>query len=104
LSLLAVMFAVEAKLACYSPAGSPEPEIRAAKAWPGDTSAMITQGVSVSNSNHILVPFVLLAVASMVLFVPSHSPAGRNTALMAQAVAAASFFSPHSFFRPPPTR
>jgi hypothetical protein len=104
LSLLAVMFAVEAKMASYSPASSPEREIRAVKAWPGDTAAMIVQGISVSNSNQILIPFVLLAVASTAFFVPSHSTARWSNAQTAHAVAAAPFFSPHSFFRPPPSR
>jgi len=104
LSLLAVMFAVEAKLALYSPASSPESEIRAAKAWPGQTATIITQGLSVSNSNHIQIPFVLLAVASMAFLVLSNRTARWRPAQTARVVDAALFFSPHSFVRPPPSR
>lgn len=104
LCLLAVVFAVEAKLAWYSPAGTHESEIRAAKAWPADTSEIIVQNAQAFQATCFLIPLGLLAVSSAAFKAPTNFSTIKSLVQPAQAVAAAPFFTPHFFFRPPPTR
>lgn len=99
-----VVFAVEAKMACYSSASGPEPEIRAAKAWPGETSEMVMLSVAVAQTARMLIPFVLLAVIFKVSLAQANLFTCWSFLPKQRAVAAAACFSPHLFFRPPPSR
>jgi hypothetical protein len=102
LCLLAFMFAMEAKLAVYSPHHGFGSDIRAAKALPEKIPALVPHGTLAPDPIHPLVPFASLfeLAAGFTLAV--------NILLKLQSeqenlpAIPSSFFSPHGFFRPPP--
>jgi len=103
LCLLAVLFAVEAKLAWYSPANGPDYDVRSAKAYPATSPEVIARGVSNLKSELRLISFVLvdaIAVASMpqMTYLPGHSVEADSHPLSLLA-----FPSTNLFVRPPPT-
>jgi hypothetical protein len=96
------MFAMEAKLACYSPHRSFGSDVRAAKALPEDIPSLVPHGALAPDTIHPLIPFAFLFefAAGLTLAV--------NILLKLQSeqknlhAISSSFFSPHNFFRPPP--
>jgi hypothetical protein len=104
LSLLVAVFAVEAKMAWFSPAGSPECEIQTAKAWPGETSQMVARSASVANTFNLLIPAVLLLVSAACLNARTNLSIQETQNQAISLVAETQFHSPHLFFRPPPSR
>jgi hypothetical protein len=99
LCLLAFVFAVEAKTACYGPPHGPGVVVQAAKAWPADLLRIIDHGVSVSPSLPQRVSFAVLAAVTPArsasrLYVPRYE-SGAGTVL------ASHLTLPH-YFRPPP--
>ena len=102
LCLLAALFAVEAKIAWYSPAGSVNTQISSAKLQPADASkifahAAVTQ-VPPTPDFHENVAAVTLAL----LCLAATSVAARAVPNRLQVFAAPGF-SVFLFFRPPPT-
>jgi hypothetical protein len=96
------MFAMEAKLAWYTPQHLSGSDIRASKALPEDIPALVSHGVLAPDPIHPLISFVFLFefAAGVTLAV--------NILLKLQSEKenlpsiASSLFSPHNFFRPPP--
>ena len=103
LCLLAVLFAVEAKRAWYSPANGPDYDVRSAKAYPATTPEVIARGVSTLNSELRLISFALVvafAVASTIQmnYLPGHRVEGDSHPHLLLASP-----STNLFVRPPPT-
>lgn len=104
LCVLAVAFAMEAKMAWYGPAAGLKSEITDAKAMPADVPRLVTHGLAdpapVAPQIHFLIPFILMAAT------------WRCTGFFRRLPIAPipfedvrhSFFSPLLFFRPPPSR
>jgi len=101
LCLLAALFALEAKIACFSPAGSADAQISYAKARPAEPPKILPQHfASPAPPAHdfdrtaILSAEILLIAAASTLII-RRVPARR-------AVAESPGFSAALFFRPPP--
>ena len=104
LCLLAFVFAVEAKLACYDPQQGLRIDVSAAKAFPADIPSVVPHGLSSPDVIHPFIPVAeilafaagsALAADAVLTSVPLHNHLSFT---------AASFFSPPVFFRPPPVR
>jgi hypothetical protein len=103
LCFLAFSFAMEAKLAWYGPQGGFGSDVRAAKALPADVPALVPHGAPAPDPIHPLISFALLlafAAGCALADVLLENEAAQNHL----PVSAASYFSPHNFFRPPPAR
>jgi hypothetical protein len=101
LCLLAVLFAVEAKMAWYIPAGSANAQISSAKLMPADAPKLIAQAIDSQaqaspifdeNVARVVVALLYLATVSLI------ARAGRSRL----QVSASPSFSISLFFRPPP--
>lgn len=104
LCLLAFGFAMEAKLACYSPAGGSGSAIAAAKARPADLPEVVSRGIRTPGPVQFqMLVFVLTALTAASLWTANALP-GRNAAYSRLSVSSAANFSPNHFFRPPPIR
>lgn len=102
LSLLAFLFAMEAKMAWYSPAGESHLPIQSAKARPADVPAAASQNAPV----HLPVqPQLFLWFAVLVTTAPAMAvwTLWQHRAFCRVPVAASDCFSPGLFFRPPPS-
>lgn len=101
--LLAFLFAVEAKLAWYSPSTTPLSAIQSAKARPADAPdpiAQILSAVISSPQQFSLLLFVAFSAACLVKASPSLA-IGVNPRTRRDSMAV--FLSPTLFFRPPPS-
>jgi hypothetical protein len=100
LCLLAAVFAIEAKVAWFSPEGSPRAQISASKLQPADAPRLIAQALdSPAGTPHILpesslIVALALAVALLVFF-----PAVKRDRLEPSTSPG---FLPPQMFRPPP--
>lgn len=100
LCLLAAVFAIEAKVAWFSPDGSATAQLSATKLQPADAPKLIAQALAPTGAVPPVVPesslllILALFVAAMV-FLPA-------TARMGREISASQSFSPALFFRPPP--
>lgn len=101
LCVLAIAFALEAKTAWYGPAAGPGSAVRSAKALPMDTPRVVQHGIPVPDPLHpqFAVAFLTLLFAVPVL---AESLSGHAAAFDRICVSTAGFFSPPTFFRPPP--
>ena len=104
LCLLAFGFAMEAKLACYCPAGGSGSEIVAAKARPADLPEIVSRGVLAPGPIHSQMFVVFLAALIAASVWKADALPGRNTVYSRLSVSSAAYFSPSLFFRPPPVR
>jgi len=104
LCLLAFGFAMEAKLACYSPAGGPGSDIVAAKARRADLPEVVSRGGHAPDPVHSQILVVFLAALTAASLWKSDAPPGRNIVYSHLSVYSAAYFSPNLFFRPPPIR
>ena len=104
LCLLAFGFAMEAKLACYSPAGSSSSDIVAAKARPADLPQVVSHAVQAPDPAHSRILVVFLAGLTAPSLRTADSLLVRNSAYNHSSVSSAAYFSPNLFFRPPPIR
>lgn len=101
LCLLAALFAIEAKLAWFSPAGSPSAQVSAAKLQLADAPRHVSQALAAPDPQHfsaevpVLLLFALLLTAAPVLLSPQDS--------RARVSASPGFYSP-LFRRPPPQK
>jgi hypothetical protein len=101
LCLLAALFAFEAKIAWFSPAGTPSAQISATKLQPADAPRLIARALAAPVSQRLAAdPSLLLAVA--LLLAPKAPFAFRESARDRIKVYASSSFSPPMFRRPPP--
>jgi len=97
-------FAMEAKLAWYSPAGGSVNDIAAAKARPADLPEVVVHGVPAPDPVHPLILFVSLTALTTASLRKAEALLGRNTVYNYHLVSSAAYFSPSLFFRPPPVR
>jgi len=104
LCLLAFAFAMEAKLAGYSPAGGSGSDIAAAKARPADLPEIVAHGVPAPDPVDALTLFFVLAAWTGASLWKTDALPGRKIALPCRSVSSAAFFSSNLFFRPPPVR
>jgi hypothetical protein len=104
LCLLAFGFAMEAKLACYSPAGGSGSDIAAAKARPADLPEVVSHGVHAPDPAHSEVLVVFLATLTAPSLRKADSLLVHSSVNNHASVPAAAYFSPYLFFRPPPIR
>jgi hypothetical protein len=98
LCLLAALFAFEAKIAWFSPAGTPSAQISATKLQPANGPKLIAQALAAPASLHFPVESPLLLATAFLLatFVFRMTKSDRIT------VNPPSSFSPPLFRRPPP--
>jgi hypothetical protein len=100
LCLLAAIFAVEAKVAWYSPNGRIRVELSATKLQAADVSRHVGEALSasapVAHAPVELLLFLLFAAALPILFIPRLAHVSPTPAWPS--------FSPPQFFRPPPRR
>lgn len=101
LCLLALTFAVEAKLAWYLPHNSVDNEMQAAKALPSDARQTIQQGLPDHGPGYLLLSLTAL-LALLVQFRPATFSLNQIPTRNGSAVLESAFFSPGNFFRPPP--
>ena len=102
LCLLAMAFALEAKMAWYRPAAGKFRDISSAKALPINHPRLVSHGVPTPDPVHPAVAVATLTclVALWTVFLDSRF---RLAALRTGSrVSAADFFSPPLFLRPPP--
>lgn len=102
LCLLAVLFAVEAKLAWYSPVSDTSSDVRSAKAFPPDTPEIVHRGVSSPDSAQPLIAFALLATFGIASAIHVDLLLARNRDCNPQQTYLAAFSATNLFFRPPP--
>lgn len=96
--LLAALFAVEAKVAWYSPAGSARAQISYAKLRAAEPAKLMVHGQSQTVPGHLPVVSVLAACALLCAAVTGlHDSAPRPLKLSKSPA-----FSASHFFRPPP--
>jgi hypothetical protein len=101
LCLLATAFAIEAKLAWYSPASSLAAQIGATKLQPADAPKLIAQALSAPLAQHHFPaePIFVLAVAMLAAVIPLAFDGWGRDELKLQVPLR---FSPNLFRRPPP--
>lgn len=102
LCLLAMAFAMEAKMAWYHPAGGEFRDISSAKALPINDQQLVLHGISTPDSMHPQIADATL-VCLVTLWIVFTDPRFRLATLRTGSrVSAADFFSPPNFLRPPP--
>src|SRR5579859_3729779 len=100
LCLLAVVFALEAKIAWYMPPHTLGSEVQDAKALPADTPQLIPHGLSGQPPLFIFLPFTFLfALAAVCICRPLFY---CGVKVNDRSPSSSSAFSPGNFFRPPP--
>jgi hypothetical protein len=102
LCLLAAVFAIEAKVAWFSPAGSPPAQISAAKLLPADAPKHIADTLALPGNLHqvaVLVEVSLLL--ALVLLIAAALPL-RRLSRDGLGIRLFPAFSPALFLRPPP--
>jgi len=104
LCLLVMLFALEAKLASYTPLGVFDRDIREAKALPADTSQVAFRCISTASPiNTLALSIFLMAFAtkrSLSINLKLGIVGKRKQALLSDIA----FFSLNLFSRPPPAR
>lgn len=104
LCLLAVGFAMEAKLALFDRSGGSESDIAAAKARPADLPEIEACGVPAPNPVHPKILFAFLGALTGAFSWTVDRLPGRKVVHNHRSVSSAAYFSPNLFFRPPPVR
>lgn len=104
LCLLAFSFAMETKLACYSPADGSASDIVAARALPAALPEVVPHGVHSSDIVLSQLLVVFLSVLTAAFLWMEGTMQSRNVAYRQLLVSSAAYFSPNLFFRPPPVR
>lgn len=102
LCLLAVLFALEAKIAWFGPANGPSGDIQSQKARPADLPAVVFHGVSALPLAAFPLAVVFFACVAAIAWTDARFLPGVNVDSNHPPVSAASYFSPALFFRPPP--
>jgi hypothetical protein len=104
LCLLAFLFAMEAKIAVYGPINGPGRDVRAAKALPAVSPEPVEHPILTPDSHDFRTATVILSTA--VTANPNAPYLSQRTELLKHlpSLLTSAFFSPLSFFRPPPVR
>jgi hypothetical protein len=95
------MFAVEAKIAWYSPAGSAVSDISAAKAQPVVSPKVVSQSFIAPESTHTQLVFAHLAAFTAAVTMKADET-GHVPNYIHRSFFTASNFTPQLFYRPPP--
>jgi hypothetical protein len=98
---LAVLFAVEAKLAWFSPSGVAVSDISAAKARPIEYPQVVSQSFNAPETTHSQLVFAHFAAFTAAIALKSDET-GNVPNYISQKFFTASNFSSHLFHRPPP--
>jgi hypothetical protein len=101
LSLLAVVFAMEAKLSMYGPEKNPASEVRASKANPAEVPAVVSHGIREVDPVSKQFAFELLVAFSAVLLVKVTFLAQAAASTRVSAASPVYFPSALSFHPPP---
>ena len=104
LCLLALSFAMEAKLARYGPVAGPGSEVRASKALPDDAPKVVQHGVPAPNPVDAQIVFAVLAILTVSCAAGTDVMLRRNIQSARLRPVTAAYFLPYLFFRPPPAR
>jgi hypothetical protein len=101
LCLLSVLFAMEAKIAWYNPAGEAHYPIQSSKARPADTATAMSQDAPIQAP---FPPQMFLVVAAFLVAAPAVMLWEQWRRAVLHCIPAVSLFSfsPGLFFRPPP--
>lgn len=102
LCLLAVLFAVEAKLAWYGPVRGPGSAISSAKAYPTDTPELVDRGTSSLDVTHPVLAVALLVTLASASAIQMNNSLVRICARKPHPARLTAFFTTNRFFRPPP--
>jgi hypothetical protein len=102
LSMLALVFAFEAKTAWYGPPAGPGSAVSSAKALPADLPQVVLHGVPVPDPVSPALPFLILAGFVLALSAGFDFRKMRFADREARTPTSWSFVSPQLFFRPPP--
>jgi hypothetical protein len=102
LCLLAVLFALEAKIAWYCPANGPNGNIQSQKARPADLPAVVAHGVSTLPLATLPLALIFFASVAAIACAESNFLPGVSVNFNHLPVSAKPYFSPALFFRPPP--
>lgn len=100
LCFLAALFAIEAKLAWYSPARGPASQISASKLQPTEAPRLVAEALA---SSHTIAHFpAVLQILPLALLLGVIKIAPRRVVPLPSGILACGF-SPQAFFRPPPS-
>jgi hypothetical protein len=102
LCLLAFLFAVEAKTAWFGPIIGPGSNVRAAKALPESSPRVVEHGFSLPIVAHPGVPYAALTCLVIASIFALNWSFIETTSLACRPLFSEFYFSPPSFFRPPP--
>ena len=102
LCFLAAAFAFEAKLAWFSPSGTPVAQISASKLQPADAPRLMAQALAAPDTAQHSLPEVPLLFAVALLLFPIVCFSFRRSTLEGAEVPAFSGFSSPLLRRPPP--
>jgi hypothetical protein len=101
LCLLAMAFAVEAKIAWYGPVSGPGSEVRAAKALPSDVPQVADSGENLSNPFHLPVSLTFLALIAVFSLSYISNTDRRKLSVCATRIFSAGYFSSLPLRAPP---
>lgn len=101
LALLALAFAMEAKMAWYGAGAGPGSDIRSAKALPIDAPKLVSHGIPTPDPIHPQLAFAFLAFLALAVPAWTDLHSARTDARNGFQVSLA-YFYPQLFFRPPP--
>jgi len=104
LCLLAFIFAMEAKMAWYGPLSGPDGDVHAIKALPVDTPDIVSEDFLAPDPVHPHLSFAFLAPLIALGLADTDTSLGRAIVQRYFKVSSAAYFSPNTFFRPPPVR
>jgi hypothetical protein len=102
LCLLAFLFALEAKLARYSPASGPLVAIQSAKARPADLPELVSHGVSAHPEAPLQFALVYVSALTAIVYAIGEFHCRFDVGYRRRSLFATTYFSPGLFFRPPP--
>lgn len=102
LCLLAALFALEAKTACYGPLNRSEKDLRSEKALPADLPALVSSGVPSLARTALPLAIVFVSLAPIIVRIDADFPLRIVVESKRIPVSALPYFSSGLFFRPPP--
>ena len=102
LCLLAALFALEAKTACYGPFNRSEKNLRSEKALPADLPALVSSGVPSLVRTALPLTIVFVSLAPIIVRIDADFLPRMVVECNRIPVSALPYFSSGLFFRPPP--
>lgn len=102
LCVLAMVFALEAKTAWYSPDAGLDTGISSTKALPIDSPKVVRHGIPAPDPVHPQIAFAIIAIMIAAWSVRPQLSLGRIPSRTGSQVCCSAFLSPQAFLRPPP--